>query len=165
MRREILESYSNLAFNVVGFLSFKDLPFCMAMQFLGVASFTYHYHKKQPIFLFDWFGIAVALTAITGSLMPVMWPYSLAYLVVYGYFIMGRFNVYLEVATFAIPLIVVLFIQKTFLDFSIIMVVFAFSIWIRSKDKDIKNAKFNDSLAHSAWHVFAAIGFYLAMYL
>jgi hypothetical protein len=47
----------------------------------------------------------------------------------------------------------------------VIVAIFLVAIWVRSKDKDPKQAIFHDSIYHSAWHVMTAIGYYLAFYL
>lgn len=70
-KKEYLESYSNLAYSLVGlmgllpyFVNDYGVTFCMIMQALSAASFTYHWHKTKPIFLFDWWAINFVVTSI-----------------------------------------------------------------------------------------------------
>ncbi len=168
--KEYLESYSNLAYNAAGFAGLYfhgDVLFCMALQALGVASFVYHWHKTKPIYLFDWWAMVFVVNIITGLISPYpeSWYFVVAYQVIYGYMILGRFHVFIEVGAAVLPCLVVILMFKTMTTFFVILAIFLIALYIRSKDEDPKQATFHDSYFHSFWHVLTGIGFYLAMYL
>ena len=170
-----MESYSNLAYNLAGFAGFffhGDLLFCMALQALGAASFTYHYHKTQPIYLFDWWAMAFVISIIGAQVMPtpfVIWTVIL-WNVVYPYFLLGRFRnlkfgVYLETGFSIVPVLVILLIVRPLPVFLSVLALFLCAAYIRSLDPDVKNAKSHDSIEHSVWHLITGLGFYIARFV
>ena len=165
-----MESFSNLAYNLAGLcaLYFQgDILFCMALNALGSASFVYHWHKTKPIFLFDWWAMTFVITILTGIIADREWVWYAAwgYQVIYSYLIMGKNNVYFEVMLSVVPCLITIFMMRPLWVFLVILVLFLFSAWIRSRDEDPKQLKFHDSIEHTIWHILTAIGFYLAAYL
>ncbi len=179
--REYFESYSNLAYNAVGLLAFivhGDLLFCIAMQVLGNGSFTYHWYKKKPIFLFDWYAMALVNTVIAGIHFNdnQIWVGLILIHLIYAYFFMGRAPdlrafgkeipaVYIEVAFSSAIAFVAIALTRSTWTFIVIFLVFLIALVLRSKDEDPKQLKFHDSVWHSIWHIITAGGFYLAVYL
>lgn len=179
--KEYFESYSNLAYNAVGIIAYLvhgDLLFCMALQVLGIGSFTYHWHKRSPIYLFDWYAMALVNTVIAG----IHFDSSFAWIaliighVLYGYLFMGRTPdwrlfgreipaVYTEVAFSSAIAFTAIGLNRSIWTFIVIFLVFLIALVLRSKDEDPKQLKFHDSVWHSIWHFITAGGFYLAVYL
>jgi len=168
--KELLESYSNLAYNLAGLyalLFHNDVLFCMALQALSVGSLVYHYNKTRPIFLFDWWAMNFVVTIIIGMTIPgdEVWKYVVAGQVVYGYFILGKLNVYIEVGLSVAPCLVAILVYKPLSHFGVVVAIFLVALYIRSKDEDPEQAKFHDSWEQSVWHILTAVGFLLAVYL
>lgn len=174
-QKELFESYSNLSYNVCGFIAlifFNDVLFCFAMNALGVASFTYHYNKTSNrnlnvIWKFDWWAMNALNLVVAGSHWDniYVWIGLFLYHVVYGYILIGRLNVYLDVALSAVIALGTILILKSFPTFAIIIVVFISAVALRSKDEDPKQLKFHDSVWHSIWHILTGPMYLLAMYL
>ena len=169
-KREYLESYSNLAYNIAGFIALMlegDLIVCMAFQALGVASFIYHFHKTKPIYMFDWWGIAFINTVVAGHHFNSLnaWCVLIALHVLYCYTILGETNVYLETALSALLGLAAVWYNRGFYVFAVVVLAFLIFIWVRSKDSDPKQAKAHDSIEHSLWHIGTAAGYYIAFYL
>jgi hypothetical protein len=168
--KEYLESYSNLAYNIAGIVAllvYNDVLVCLAFQALGIASFTFHYHKTKPIYLFDWWGMAFINTVLAGYHFnsTTAWVLLIIWHVFYSYVLMGRNGVYIEVAMSSIISLIAIVYATGWLNGGCILAIFLIAIWIRSKDKDPKQAIFHDSIYHSAWHVLTAVGYYLAFYM
>jgi hypothetical protein len=172
--KEYFESYSNLAYNIAGFLAFYlhgDLLICWGLQALGVGSFVYHYQKTANretnlIWLFDWWAMVFLVNIITGVVCnnEIVWGLLLAYHVIYGYFLLGKMHVFVEVGMSIVPWLVALFFNRPLWVWCSIAGIFLFAVWIRSKDEDPKQLKFHDSAWHSFWHILTALGFYFAVY-
>jgi len=174
--KELFESFSNIAYALVGIavlylpneLKYEyQLLFCFAMQALSAASFTYHFVKSKPIYLFDWWAMSFVISIVTGIIAdnPSGWAFVLLWQFIYSYFILGRLNVYIEVGMSVLPCLIAILAMKSLLTFGIVIAIFLFAFWMRSKDPDPKQAKFHDSWQHSVWHVLTALGFYLAVVL
>ncbi len=173
--KEYFESYSNLAYNVAGFAALifhQDIMFCLAMQTLGVGSFVYHFNKSPDrshnvIWKFDWFAMALVNTVIAGIHFNnhFAWIALFVWLVLYGFLLMGRFHVFLDVSLTAVPSLVSIYMNRNLTTFLIIVGLFLISVWIRSKDPDPKQLHFHDSTAHSVWHFLSAFFLYDAVYL
>lgn len=167
---EYLESYSNLSYNIAGFVVYAlhgEVLVALAFHALGIASFTFHYHKTRPIYLFDWWAMAFINTVLAGYHFddPVMWALLMVIHVAYGYWLIGRWDVYFEVALSSSIALFAIMYTTSILNSVIILAIFLFAIWVRSKDKDPRQAIFHDSIYHSAWHVLTAVGYYFAFYL
>lgn len=167
MKVEKLETYSNIAYfisGLIGFFLFEDwttrIVFFLAMTFLCVGSFIYHKHKEGDIFLFDWHTIIVAFTTFAGLLFNNEWAWValISFQFIYGLFIIGRFNVYVEVLAGSLPLIIAMFIYLSWWHASLIILGFGIAALIRNHDNQ-KNTKdiYYDSKNHSWWHVITAI--------
>lgn len=170
MKKEYFESYSNLAYNIVGLivlLVHQDVLFCMALQALGIGSFTYHFYKKKPIFLFDRWAISFVNTVIAGILIdePYVWAGLVLVHVLYGYAFMGKVNVVIEVAFSSAIALVAIYLNKSLTSFSIILALFAFAFYVRSKGLNHDENETEDSAWHSVWHLLTAGLYYMAIYL
>lgn len=169
--KEYMEIYSNLAYNLAGFVAFAahgDLPFCIVMQVLGCGSLIYHKEKNKPIFMFDWWAMICVVTTLTAMIIGEDWGWYAAfgYMTVYAAFIIGKTkSPFIEVGIVVAPCLAAILVYDPFWKFLVINVVFWSAVWLRSKDPDPKQAKFHDSWEHSVWHIITAIGFYLAAYL
>lgn len=168
--KEYFESYSNLAYNLAGLAALyfhQDVLFCMAMQALGVGSFTYHYHKKKPIYLFDWWAMAFVNTVVAGIHFgsPLAWLLLVIFHTVYGYVVMGRLHVFIEVGVSSAIALVSIYLNRPLPTFLVILGVFSLAFFIRSRDEDPKQLRFHDSALHSIWHILTAVCFYMAVYL
>ncbi len=173
--KEYFESYSNIAYNLSGLAAFYfhgDLMFCFALQALGVASFVYHFNKtsdreKNIIWMFDWWAMTFLVNILTGIIADntIVWYVLIVYHIIYGYFIIGRMNVFVEVGIAVAPCLLAILICRPLTTFLLVTAIFLFAVWIRSKDEDPKQLKFHDSVYHSFWHIFTAVGFYIAAYL
>ena len=168
--REYLESYSNFAYNLVGFIALLvhgDIVFCAAMQVLGCGSFTYHWHKKKPIFLFDCYAMSLVNTVVAGIHFDneLVWFGLFAVNMLYAYFIMGKINVFLETGFSSAIALLAILLNRSTSTFILIVIVFVTALLLRSKDEDPTQAKFNDSIWHSIWHLMTAGGYYMAVYL
>lgn len=172
---EYFESYSNLAYNLAGFIALllhQDVLICLGFQALGIGSFTYHYDKSpnriaNPIWKFDWWAMAFLNTIIAGYHFDsqTAWIALVAFHVFYGYVLLGKLSVYLEVGLSSVIGLIAIFLNRPISTFGVILSIFLFALWIRSNDKDPKQLKFHDSFWHSLWHFLTAIGYYLAFYL
>ena len=168
--KEYFESYSNLAYNLVGLIAFivhGDLLFCIALQVLGVGSFTYHWYRKPPIYLFDWYAMALVNTVVAGMHFndDLVWLGLIVWHVVYGYLLMGKINVYAEVGFSSAIALLAIWLNRSAWTFIIIFLVFLIALVLRAKDEDPKQLRFHDSKWHSIWHLLTAGGYYLAAYL
>lgn len=173
--REYFESYSCLAYNVVGLLSLlihEDILFCMSLQALGIGAFVYHYDKTanrelNVIWKFDWWAMAFVHTVIAGMYFDseLAWVLLIVYHCVYGYVLMGKMSVYIEVFISAIPGIFAIFLNRSLLNFAVVFAVFGLSVLVRSKDKDPRQVLEHDSIYHGTWHFMTAAFYYLAVYL
>ncbi len=175
-KHEYFESFSNIAYLISGLIVLlwaenhspeHRLIFCLGMSALSSGSFIYHYYKIKPIYLFDWWAMMFCISCITGIVCDTQWVWYavIGWQFVYSYFIMGRHSVYLEVALSAVPCLIAILVIKTWVTFGIILAIFLFAIWLRSKDPDPKQAIFHDSWQHSVWHIITAIGFSLVILL
>ncbi len=173
--KEFFESYSNIAYNIAGLAAYYfhgDLLFCFALQALGAASFIYHFQKTSDresnvIWLFDWWAMTFVVTILTGMIVDSSWVWyaAIGYQVIYSYFIIGKLNVYVETGFAVAPCLVAILVCDPFSKFVLVAAIFLFAVWVRSKDEDPKQLKFHDSVYHSLWHIFTAVGFYIAAYL
>lgn len=166
MKIEKLESYSNIAYflsGLIGFFIFEDyitkIIYLLSMTLLCVGSFLYHKHKEGFIYLFDWHSINVTFTCFAGLLFnnEIIWLLIICFQFVYGLFIIGKFNVYVEVIAGAIPLIVAMFIYLPLWQALLVIVGFGIAALIRNYDNH-KNTKdrYYDSKNHAWWHVITA---------
>lgn len=172
---EYFESYSNLAYNAVGLLALYlhgDILFCLGMQALGIGSFVYHFDKSpnrraNPIWKFDWWAMAFLNTIVAGIHFDNLdvWSYLVLFHILYGYVLLGRFPVFIEVGLSSAISLVAIFLNRSTWTFILILLVFLIALAIRSKDEDPKQLKHHDSVWHSIWHFLTAGGYYLAVYL
>lgn len=172
--REYFESYSNLAYNLIGFLGLlpqfephNGLVFCLVLQALGVASFTYHWHKTRPIYLFDWWAMNFVVTSITAHVCggsALAWFTVFMVQIFYGYLLMGRFHVFIEVGAVVIPCLIAIFINRDGLDFFIVLALLLAALYIRSRDEDPTQARFYDSIEHGVWHILTAPLFFIGWF-
>lgn len=169
---EKIETITNLAYPIAGLIGFylhNDERFLMVMVVMGVGSAVFHKFKEgnPEIFRADWFAMHVSLNTLTGILLSnsTAWIVLAIFSTIYGFFLMGRMNVYLEVALAALPTVIVLFQQKEFYQALIVLAVFGIAIYIRSKDPDKEQEEFHDSWHHGLWHILTATGFYFILYL
>jgi hypothetical protein len=168
--KEYFESYSNLAYNIAGLVALwlhGDVLVCLGFQALGIGSFIYHYHKTKPIYLFDWWAMAFLNTIVAGYHFDSMlaWSCLVGFHVIYSYLLMGKLHVFIEVGISTTIGLTAIYFNRSLPTFITIVVIFLIALWIRSKDKDPKQAIFHDSAFHSIWHILTAIGYYLAFYL
>lgn len=172
---EYWETYSNLAYNLVGFIAFylhQDVLFCLGMQALGVSSFVYHRdkspnRKRDTIWLFDWWAMAFMNTIVAGihfSSITVWWALILFH-VFYSYLVMGRLSVYVEVTISSVIAFVSIYLNKSIASFLVILAAMATALIVRSQDKDTEQLTYHDSPWHTAWHFLSAPIYYLAVYL
>ncbi len=172
---EYFETYTNLAYNVAGFISFflyHDVLICIAFQALGISSFTYH-HDKSPdragdtIWKFDWWAMALMNTVVAGYYFNSIeiWGYLLLFHVFYGYVIMGKFHVFLEVAISSVIAFTAIFMNRSLATSSIILAVFIIGLVVRAQDKDSEQLTYHDSIYHGIWHFITAFGYYLVFHL
>ena len=168
-----MESFSNLAYSLVGFIGlhpyfirYNGVLFCALMQALSVASFTYHWQKTKPIFLFDWWAMVFVITIITGNAVDQLWCWAAVFLyqIIYAYLIMGKINVFIEVGMAIIPCLIAIWIERGFVDFIVVLLSILLALWIRSKDEDPTQAKVHDSIEHSIWHVLTAPIFFVGFF-
>ncbi len=178
---EYWETYTNLAYNVAGFVPMvlphdqpflHNLLFCVAMQVLGVGSFVYHHDKsanrdQDTIWKFDWAAMALANLIIAGLHFgeEAAWAMLLLGFTFYGYVILGKLDVYLEVSLTGVGALVGIWMTQSLTTFLIVILVFIIALFIRSLDRDTKQIEFHDSPYHSIWHLISALGLYLAAYL
>lgn len=182
--KEYLESYSNLAYNLIGFaglvppfVDMHGITFCMLMQAMGVASFTYHWYKTKPMYLFDWWAMMYVVTIMAAHVVntPLCWFAVFLYQVAYGFFLMGRFPdlsikgkrvpaVYLEIGLVIVPCLVAIWIKRGFMDFAVLFGLILVALYIRSKDPDPTQSRFHDSIEHSIWHVLTAPVFFIGWF-
>lgn len=168
---EKLETYSNFSYFIVGLLGlilYNSPMFLILMTVLSLGSFTFHKYLKGNIYLFDWIAMNVAILGLAAMKLDneLAWAAASILMIIYGYWLVGKFNVYKEVAVACVPLIAVLFTTMPFINVLIILGVFALAIFIRSIDaKKNKRYVFYDSIFHSIWHLLTAIGFYLIIVL
>jgi hypothetical protein len=92
--KEYFESYSNLAYSLVGLLVYlihRDALVAILFVNLGVASYIFHYYKTKPIYLFDWWAMALINIGLIGYHFdnPMVWPLSFIGLTIYGYQLHG----------------------------------------------------------------------------
>lgn len=164
---EKLESYSNLAYfisGVIGFLISGNVLFLLLMTNMGVGSFIYHKYLTGKIFKIDWFAIVILNLGLAGALIDVSWVWVAiaSYLAFYGFYLIGRVNVYVEVFLSCVPLIYALYANKTWEIASAILAVFVVGLLVRKID-DHKNKRdvYHDSIPHTLWHFITAIGYLL----
>lgn len=167
-RYEVKETWTNLFYMVASFAGLyyhNDYLFAVCMMVLSVSS--YYWHRTKTHQLFDWYAMALVLLVISSELVQdqVFTYVTLSYLFVYGYFIMGRINVYIEIAFASIFAIVASFIYRGFTDTFLLIVWFSFCLFVRAKDINPEQDKFHDSWFHSAWHLISAVGLYGLRYL
>ena len=168
--KELMESYSNLAYNLAGFLAYflhGDLLVCWALQALGVGSFIYHFQKTKPIYLFDWWAMVFLVNILTGSIADnhYVWLAMIIYHVFYGYCMLQQLNsVYVQVAIAVVFCLIAIWFCMPRPIFWGTLGIYLVALWIRSKDPDAKQATFHDSYAHSFWHLLTAFGFFFAKY-
>lgn len=172
--KEIFESYSNIAYSIVGILvwfipnelsvEYKML-FCFAMQALSAGSFVYHFYKEKPIYLFDWWAMMFVISIISGILADNTygWVYVVLWQFIYTYFILGRLSVFIEVGMSVLPCLTMVFATKSIPSSLIITAIFLVAFFIRSKDPDPKQSRFHDSWQHGLWHILTSIGLYLTI--
>jgi hypothetical protein len=92
--KEYFESYSNLAYSLVGLLVYlihKDALVAILFVNLGVASYIFHYYKTKPIYLFDWWAMALINIGLVGYHFnnTIVWLLALIGATVYGYQLYG----------------------------------------------------------------------------
>lgn len=171
--KEYFESYSNLAYSFIGLLGllpyfsgFHGISFCMVMQALSAASFTYHWHKTKPIYLFDWWAMVYVITAIIGHVVGEYWCWVavFAYQIIYAYFIMGRMHVFVEVGLVVVPCLIAILFERGLVDLFVVLGLLLLAIYIRSRDEDPTQAKFHDSWEHSVWHILTAPVFFIGWF-
>jgi hypothetical protein len=180
MRFERGETITNIAYPVMGLLSFflyGNATFAMAMITLGTGSFLYHKWKDKegrwPIVAFDWFTMALVQVYCMGYLaqrhLPehADWIHAviLVGLTAYGFSMGKRNKIVYDTIMFAVPLMILSFFAQGVLITSIIVAIFAISLYLRSKDHGHDQETFHDSWGHSVWHVLTAIGFFLLIHL
>jgi hypothetical protein len=168
-RFEKWETLTNIAYAIsglVGFFMFGNFLFALVMITLGVGSYWYHKFKTHPIYSFDRFGMALVLGSCMGMIVstPLMWGIILSYLIFYGFFIMGKIGVTIEVAALAIPTLISSYIVNGWIISSIVLAIFVFALYIRTKDDGVSQVRFHDSWGHSLWHILTAIGFFLLIF-
>jgi len=167
--KEYFESYSNLAYSLVGLLVYlihRDASIAMLFINLGVASYIFHYYKTKPIYLFDWWAMALINIGLMGYHFdnPIVWPLALIGVTIYGYRYMGKDNVYKEVAFTAVPALIAIAVNTSIINALLVLCMFLLAIAVRAFDSDPKQAKFHDSVAHSVWHILTAVFYYFAFY-
>lgn len=173
--KEYFESYSNLAYNIAGLFALylhHDVVACMGLQALGIGSFVYHFDKSpnrrvNPIWKFDWWAMAFVNTIVAGIHFDSLdiWGYLVFFHILYGYVLLGRLNVNIEVGISSSIALAAIWYNRPFATFVVIILIFIIALLIRYKDEDPKQLKFHDSVWHSIWHIMTAAGFYLALYL
>lgn len=168
--KERFESYSNLAYNLVGMLALLlhgDLIACLGLQALGVASYVYHSRKTKPIYLFDWWAMGFLNIIVAGLQFndDLVWAGLITFHVLYSYVLLGKLTVYLEVAISSSAGLLAIYLNRSFETFLVVVTIFAVALIIRAKDEDPKQLKFHDSVWHSLWHILTAAGYYVALYL
>lgn len=165
--KEYLESYSNLAYNIVGLVGYfvyGDTQFCWAMNALGVGSFLYHYYKTKPIYLMDWWAMCFVMNVITTNIVTIEWVQVLifSYHILYGFVLIRLIpNVFIQVGMSALPCLIAIFIFHPLGVFAEVSILFLLAFWVRSKDKDPKQLIFHDSTYHSLWHLLTAPIFFM----
>lgn len=172
---EYWETYSNLAYNVVGFVGFflhHDVLFCLGMQALGIGSFVYHRdkssnRKSDTIWLFDWWAMAYMNTIVAGILFNSLqaWGFLILFHVLYSYLLMGKLGVYIEVTLSSIIALVAIYLNRPESSFYIVLGVTIIALIVRAQDKDTGQTQYHDSPWHTAWHFLSAPIFYLALYV
>jgi hypothetical protein len=167
--KEYFESYSNLAYSLVGLLVYlihRDALVAILFVNLGVASYIFHYYKTKPIYLFDWWAMALINIGLIGYHFdnPIVWLLSFIGATVYGYRYMGKDNVYKEVAFTAVPALIAIAVNTSIINALLVLCMFLLAIAVRAFDSDPKQAKFHDSVAHSVWHILTSVFYYFAFY-
>lgn len=169
---EKYESYSNLfysLFGIIGYFTLNNVTgivFFLFMTILSISSFQYHKNKTGKIFLFDWYGMNLTVLGLIGLLLPNIYIYFIliGLNTIYGYLIIGRYNVYKEVGLACLPLIIVLFYVYIWWYVLVILLVFVFALYVRNIDNSHNVRENNyDSIPHSWWHFLTALGFYLCI--
>jgi hypothetical protein len=167
--KEYFESYSNLAYSLVGLLVYlihRDALVAILFVNLGVASYIFHYYKTKPIYLFDWWAMALINIGLVGYHFDNQWIWVLSFigLTMYGYRFLGKDNVYKEVAFTAVPALIAIAVNTSIINALLVLCMFLLAIAVRAFDSDPKQAKFHDSVAHSVWHILTAVFYYFAFY-
>jgi len=166
MKLEKFETYSNIAYFVsglIGFFLFQDkltsIVYFLAMNILCVGSYIYHKYKEGNIYLFDWHSIIVAFTCFAGLLFDsqLAWILIISFQFLYGLFIIGKFNVYIEVLGGSLPLVVAMIMYLPWYQTAAVLTGFGVAALIRNYDNH-KNTRdvYYDSPNHSWWHIITA---------
>jgi len=173
--KEYFESYSNLAYNIAGFFALylhQDIVACLGLQALGIGSFVYHFDKSpnrvaNPIWKFDWWAMAFLNIIVAGVHFGSLevWGYLILFHVFYGYVLLGKLDVSIEVAMSSSIALGAILYNRSLSTFAVIAAIFLIALFIRSKDEDPKQLKYHDSGWHSLWHLLTAAGYYFALYL
>lgn len=176
--KEYKEIYSSIAYSLIGFLALYlhqdiiSLLFCMGMQGAGIAAFIYHMDKSanrrsDTIWKFDWWSIHFMNTIVAGIHFNSIevWGYLLIIHAVYGFFLLGRFNVYIEVTASSLVSMFALYLNRSTWTFLIVLIAIIISLVVRAQDKDTKQLTNHDSTYHAIWHFLSAGTYYLSVYL
>ncbi len=165
---EVKETWTNLFYMLASFASLhyhNDYLFAVCMMILSVSS--YYWHRTKTHQLFDWYAMVLVLLVVSAQLIQDdLYKYvTLIYLFLYGYFIMGKINVYVEVAFASVFAIVSSIMYRGFGDTFYLILWFSFCLFVRAKDVNPNQDKFHDSWFHSIWHLISAVGLYALRYL
>ncbi len=167
-KHEYFESYTNWAYFLTGIAVLlygfepvfeKRLLYCIGPVALCCGSFVYHWIKTKPIYLMDWWAMMFCLCMITGSICDTAWVWYalLGWMVVYSCFVMGRYDVFVEVGLSMVPCLVAIYLHRSLMTFGIVVVILGFAIWLRSRDPDPRQVRFHDSWQHGLWHILTAV--------
>tara|TARA_R100001086_G_C11816825_1_gene253079 strand:- start:45 stop:557 length:513 start_codon:yes stop_codon:yes gene_type:complete len=166
MKIEKKESWSNLAYSIVGIIGYwrhGEELFGLVLASLGVLSFYYHFTKTHQ--KGDWFGMQLALAGCTGLILNNDWSwfFLILYLTMYGFFFMGKLGVYIETGIVSVIAAMACYYVYGFWELLYALIIFGTALWVRSID-DKPHSEYHDAWGHTAWHFLTAIGFYVLVY-
>lgn len=164
---EVKETWTNIAYALLGIVAVSihnDILMGLAASTLAVGS--YYFHRTKSHKFFDWYGIVLILLVASGQLIEShsYWIVIIAYLCIYGFFLMGRLGVNIEVGISSLFALIASYIHRGLMATLLIAAFFGLCLFIRTKDCGVRQDVFHDSWGHSAWHILTAIGIYLLRY-